>query len=204
MIYLIEDDSYYKIGYTINIYNRLNNYKTHNLNARLVSIKDGNLEDEKLLHIKLSKYLVSNEWYLKDRAVLDELNNYDSNELRRKFITNKICDEYVMYNEAFTKANSIYKEFIISIIPYVSETYEGKIGNNFTLNDYVESEIASKLGIRPIDVRGVVSQLKFSKILIKDKLIDNNYWISPKYLYVGNIKYLENLKLFLFEFYGKY
>lgn len=204
MIYLIEDDSYYKIGYTTNIYTRLNTYKTHNLNARLVSIKDGNLEDEKLLHNKLCKYLVSNEWYLKEQAVLDEFNNYDSNELRRKFITNKICDEYVMYNEAFTKTNSIYKKFILSIIPYVSETYEGKIGNSFTLNDYVESEIASKLGIRPIDVRGVVSQLKFSKILIKDKLIDNKYWISPKYLYVGDIKYLEQLKLFLVEFYGKY
>ena len=109
-----------------------------------------------------------------------------------------------MYNEAFTKTNSIYKEFILSIIPYVSETHEGKIGNSFTLNDYIESEIASKLGIRPINVRGVISQLKFSKILIKDKLIDNKYWISPKYLYVGDIKYLEQLKLFLFEFYGKY
>lgn len=204
MIYLIEDDSYYKVGYTTNIYTRLNSYKTHNLNAKLVSIKDGNLEDEKLLHNKLSKYLVSNEWYLKEQAVLDEFNKYDSNELRKNFITNKICNKYFLYKEEFTSTNSIYKEFILSIIPYVSETHEGKMGNTFTLNDYIESEIASKLMIRPIEVRGIISQLQSSKILINDKLVNNKYLISPKYLYVGDIKYLENLKLFLFEFYGKY
>ena len=50
MLYLIEDRDYLKIGFTVDMKNRINSYKTTNCYATLIDTKPGTRIDEKELH----------------------------------------------------------------------------------------------------------------------------------------------------------
>lgn len=50
MIYLIESDNFYKIGFTENLKSRMKQYATHNSDYKLIDNFNGNKEDEKELH----------------------------------------------------------------------------------------------------------------------------------------------------------
>lgn len=61
MLYLIENENFYKIGYSNNVKNRMYTYKTHNPDCDLVKVIEGTNNDEKNLHKICEKYRYSKE-----------------------------------------------------------------------------------------------------------------------------------------------
>ena len=70
--YLIQQNEYYKIGYSTNIKSRMLAYETHAPNFTLLGCIPGNCEKE--LHNKFKKYHYKKEWYNKNQDILDEFN----------------------------------------------------------------------------------------------------------------------------------
>lgn len=79
MLYLIEQDNYMKIGYCKDggLKNRMANYRTDNINFRLVGYADGTRIDEKILHHRLEKYRYQGEWFSNRAAVVRVFLDYD-------------------------------------------------------------------------------------------------------------------------------
>ena len=70
MIYLIESDSFIKIGYTENIERRFIQYKTDNPNFRILDVTIGDKAVETSLQNKSTKYCLPNsEWCINKSLV---------------------------------------------------------------------------------------------------------------------------------------
>lgn len=76
MLYLIEDRDYLKIGFTIDMKNRMNSYKTTNCYATLIDTKPGTRIDEKELHRLCEPHHYTREWFHNTQEVRDIWNNY--------------------------------------------------------------------------------------------------------------------------------
>lgn len=76
MIYLIESDNYYKVGYTKDWKERERAYNTHNPDFKLIGLKDGDKRVETQLHQLLSAYKYKLEWFIKCKEVLSIWKNY--------------------------------------------------------------------------------------------------------------------------------
>lgn len=98
MLYLIESGDYYKIGYSINIKNRMHSYSTNNPNYTLLDQCIGNETTEKLLHEKLKHLRVKGEWFKKDQEVLYIWGFYKV-----------ICSEVSKSEEILSSINDIIK-----------------------------------------------------------------------------------------------
>lgn len=142
MIYLIKSNKYIKVGYSKNLQSfkqRLEDYNTHNPCYEVLDIADsGTLEDEKQLHVLLSKYHYKLEWFKYNKSVLKLWNDYTCNlknkeEDKKKIIfdksdiKNKVISEFgrsgiISGNDLKEKLKIIHKSF-------------GK-GNYITLKDF--------------------------------------------------------------------
>ena len=78
MLYLIESNDYYKIGYASDIDRRLKQYNTHNPDYIVLDIKEGDTKDEALLHRKCKEFRIKGEWFEKCADVLDAWYTYES------------------------------------------------------------------------------------------------------------------------------
>lgn len=76
MLYLLECDNYYKIGYASNLNTRLKHYDTHNPNYKLIDSKEGSHQDETCLHRKCKEFRIKGEWFEKCADVLDAWYTY--------------------------------------------------------------------------------------------------------------------------------
>lgn len=70
--YLVQQDKYYKIGYTTNVKGRMAAYDTHAPNFTLLGCIPGNCEKE--LHKRFLKYHYKKEWFNENQEILDEFN----------------------------------------------------------------------------------------------------------------------------------
>lgn len=70
MIYLIESDDYYKIGYTSNLEQRIKSYNTCNPNFKIIDTRNGSREDESALHTLCEDFREKFEWFKKDTSIL--------------------------------------------------------------------------------------------------------------------------------------
>lgn len=86
MLYLVRFDNALKIGYTSNLINRLNNFKTTQLNVELISSREGNVKHEKILHELCSSSKLRNELFKDDPMVISIFNNhiFNDNEIEIK------------------------------------------------------------------------------------------------------------------------
>ena len=80
MLYLVRFDNALKIGYTSNLVNRLNNFKTTQLNVELVSSREGSVKHEKILHELCSASKLRNELFKDDPIVIQIFNNHIFND----------------------------------------------------------------------------------------------------------------------------
>lgn len=78
MLYLIEDRDYLKIGYTNNLVDREKAYKLYNCYAKLLSIKDGVIENERDLHNLCKPWHYQGEWFYNTPEVKQIFEKYDS------------------------------------------------------------------------------------------------------------------------------
>lgn len=78
MVYLIENNGYYKVGYTSDWTIREQAYKSQAFGFKLIDLKeDWDRKDEKALHQKLKKFWVFSEWFQKNDQVLEIFNRHE-------------------------------------------------------------------------------------------------------------------------------
>lgn len=77
--YLVQQDKYYKIGFTTNVKKRMAAYDTHAPNFTLLGCIPGNCEKE--LHKKFSEYHYKKEWFNENQDILNEFNKNGVNNL---------------------------------------------------------------------------------------------------------------------------
>lgn len=76
MLYLIQSNNYYKIGYTDNWEKRKKQYDCCNPCYTVIDLIDGDRNDETKLHNLLSIYKYKLEWYESDEEVLNLWNKF--------------------------------------------------------------------------------------------------------------------------------
>lgn len=102
MLYLVETDLHFKIGYTDDPYTRESEYKTHNPICRFNDFSRGTRAEEKIIHKALGRvHKVSKEWFEKFegwRSVLNSLVTEYPASVRKDIdidAVSKLCDSRV-------------------------------------------------------------------------------------------------------------
>lgn len=62
MLYFIQCNEYYKVGYATDIYRRMKDYATHNPYVKLIGVKDGDMQEEADYHQLYKGYPSWGEW----------------------------------------------------------------------------------------------------------------------------------------------
>ena len=76
MIYLVQLDNAYKIGYAKNIDKRIKNLSSTHIIVNLIDSKEGTYKDEKELHRLCDNFRIKNELFKIEEKVLDLFKNY--------------------------------------------------------------------------------------------------------------------------------
>lgn len=76
MIYLIQLDNTYKIGKTNNIKQRLKAFSNTHVICKLISIREGSIAEEKILHKVCEGYNIKNELFEKNENVIKIFNTF--------------------------------------------------------------------------------------------------------------------------------
>lgn len=76
MLYLVELDAAYKVGYSATVETRINQYKTGNVIVNLIDTREGNYNNEKEIHLALKDYNIKSELFQKDPEVIRIFREY--------------------------------------------------------------------------------------------------------------------------------
>ena len=76
MIYIVQLDNAYKIGYAKNIDKRIKNLSSTHIIVNLIDSKEGTYKDEKELHRLCDNFRIKNELFKIEEKVLDLFKNY--------------------------------------------------------------------------------------------------------------------------------
>lgn len=93
MIYLISDGKYLKIGFTSNLDKRLKQYATHSNSIELIDYKEGDKEDESILHSHFSHYRLNTEWFEYSEDIIKGFRDYLNISKEIKIIPSKDYEE---------------------------------------------------------------------------------------------------------------
>lgn len=92
MIYLVQLDNAYKIGYAKNIDKRIKNLSSTHIIVNLIDSKEGTYKDEKELHRLCDNFRIKNELFKIEEKVVDLFKNYIpcSEEIKKIDSNNKV------------------------------------------------------------------------------------------------------------------
>lgn len=183
MIYLIEQDNYYKIGYTSNLERRLKEYSTHNINFKLIDTIEGDKSFEDLLHKKFKHLKYNNEWFHKNDEILKYFKNTKGiKEIPKDFV--------YMFPRVLDKLREL-TEASLKVLNYVvlNAGYAGDppIGNIFNFNAVVAEHMSTKMNISTYAIKKSLKQLVALELLIKDKKVRGVYYVNPLYFWKGKL-----------------
>lgn len=184
MIYLIQSGNNLKIGFTSNLKSRLNQYKTHNPDIRLLNYKSGTKEDEKKLHVLCEKYKYYTEWFTYCEEVIDIFNNYisESNEGSDEEFNFK---ELVKINLSDTSEGmfriSQISEYKVMIYLYKYSDIRGKVVIDVHLKDLIHNETKLSIGT----IKNCITSLYKKNLILKDPTYKKIYYLNPKYFVKG-------------------
>lgn len=185
VLYLIKSRDRFKIGYTSNLKKRLSTYITHNPDIELISYKQGTRKDEKELHIKYEKYLITNsEWMIIPK---EEIKN-----LLKDFEVNSCLKSSIVFNlsniDNLVKLDGNLIHLLFCIV-YGEELSlfdideEGYFYNNKLFKDHIR-EANLDLSDGAIDV--YISQLTKQGFLIKK--CKGCYMLNLTYFFKGRVR----------------
>lgn len=171
--YLIQQGECLKIGYTTDVKKRLRQYRTHNVDFKLLYVLKGN--EEKELHNKFSKFKFKNEWFNFD----DEIVKYFENNSNKDFSPltyDTVGNIKISYLKALYMFDPIHCSPLF--IYLMGETELGTNRVNINCKDLIKTMSCSKNTIyRCLDV------LKKSYTLLEH----DGYWvINPILFFKGN------------------
>lgn len=90
MLYLVELDGAYKIGYSENIKSRMNSFKTSSFIVELLDTRDGEFKEERLLHEVLDTYNLRGELFRKDAEVIRIFKDFIFPEIQESEVDKEI------------------------------------------------------------------------------------------------------------------
>lgn len=135
MIYLVQLDNVYKIGYTDNIKERINSLSKTHLNINLISLREGDIKHEKLLHKACKEFHIKNELFEINDLVVDIFKNYQFDTIAN----NKIHNIEYEINELKSELNKLKEDYdksltiITKLISSINENIELKINKLLTI-----------------------------------------------------------------------
>ena len=191
MIYLIQSNNLYKIGYTSNIEQRMNAYKAMNPNTIILNYKEGSTKDEVELHHLCYEYRTEQkEWFNSDK-VIEIFNNYKS---KYKEVIKSKDSQYNLDYIAID--NNLLPETEISKLNILETLIVCKIYINIKEkeNYAVKSNIVYKITIGSNLFDKIIKSLIEKDIIIKFKV--SNY-TCYQFKDVNIIKYLKLNKEFI-------
>ena len=173
--YLIQQDEYLKIGFTNNLFNRIRQYETHNVNPNLIYYIIGNVEKE--LHQLFYEYKYKNEWFYYNDNIIKYFN-----ENGIKCLDENYFEIYInIFASACDNLTGNAIKFFSKCLKH-SLKDQGE-GNYFMINDpYLQQEFISA---------GLKSNVsKYLKELIDNEFIYKirrcQYGINPMIAYCGD------------------
>ena len=182
MIYLIDQDNYYKIGYTSNLERRLKEYSTHNINFKLIDTIEGDKSFEDLLHKKFKHLKYNNEWFHKNAEILEYFKN-------TKGIKDIPKDFVYMFPRVLEKTTKL-TEASLKVLNYVvlNANFAGDppIGNIFNLNGFY-NKIIEVTKLKKSAIAKAFKILTNLELLIKDKKARGVYYVNPLYFWKGKL-----------------
>lgn len=182
MIYLIEQDNYYKIGYTSNLERRLKEYSTHNINFKLIDTIEGDKSFEDLLHKKFKHLKYNNEWFHKNDEILEYFKNTKG--------IKEISKEFVYTFPRVLEKTRELTEASLKVLNYIilNAGFAGNppIGNIFNLNGFYE-DIIEKTQLKKSAITKALKKLVEVTLLIKDKKARGIYYVNPLYFWKGKL-----------------
>nr|DAT90361.1 MAG TPA: hypothetical protein [Caudoviricetes sp.] len=176
MIYLIKSGNNLKIGFASNLKSRLDQYKTHNPDVRLLNYKSGTREDERNLHTLCKRYKYSNEWFIDCKEVVDIFNSYIS----------KLDEESNFKESIKINLNTIFEglfqisqisEYKVMIYLWKYSDIRGKIIIDTYLKDLICKETKLSIGT----IKNCISSLYKKDLIIKIGNEKGLYYLNPKY-----------------------
>ena len=105
MIYLIQLDNAYKIGYAKDIEKRIKNLSATHIVINLIDSKEGLYKDEKELHKLCSNFKIKNELFTINETVVDIFKNYipyTEEIIEPEFTTKQFDKTSILFPENFS------------------------------------------------------------------------------------------------------
>lgn len=182
MIYLIEQDQYYKIGYTSNLERRMKEYSTHNINFKLISTIEGDRTFEQVLHEKFKALKYNTEWFYKNSSILDYFQTVKGiKEISKDFIYT--FPESLPLTTKLTEASLKVLNYVVLNASFAGDP---PIGNVFNLNGFY-TRIIEATGLKKSAVTKAFKVLTDLELLIKDKKVRGVYYVNPLYFWKGKL-----------------
>lgn len=180
MIYLIESNEYYKIGYAKDIKERMKAYETTNPNFKIISYKEGSIQDETCLHRLCKEYKYKNEWFYKKEEVLNIWNNFIPENKKYNQKSNLVIID-LDYISPFYKLKSDNAK---NLLVWMCEHAEWNTGEvNLTTAD--RNKISEIFGICNNTITNNLQALKKLNLISGEK---GKFMINPQIFWKGDTK----------------
>lgn len=142
MLYLVKLDSVYKIGYSQDVIQRLNQFRPTHIDVELISTKEGTKKDEKELHKLCKNYHIKNELFHQKDEVIKIFNDYiieqqimDSQEINE---TTNFDKSKLEFSETIEYGYSLLSEEEESVIMNLSVKTIRRINKGLIEKGYLE------------------------------------------------------------------
>ena len=186
MIYLIESQDYYKIGYTKNITSRLKSYNTTNPNFTLLLTEEGDTTDESTLHHLCKEYRYKLEWFHKNPKILEIWNTYFSNKPKENEVSVIVMlDNSEFYSLSKAESNVLSVAWLMS--SYYSDPEFKFPGNRISCDKQFRDIVHNKTGLAESTIKAAIASLAQKEMLLKDKEYKGIYYLNPDYFFKGKL-----------------
>lgn len=176
MIYLLECDNYYKIGYASNLNTRLKHYDTHNPNYKLIDSKEGSQQDETCLHRLCHNFLVKGEWFCKNDDVLKIWNQFTPKNQKTHCTEIHFFD--VFYESFYNLQSNLCKNLLMWFL-------NKSINNIIHVSASSRKDLCIKFGTSNNAITNCLKLLRDNKFLIGK---DGKFLLNPYFVWKGDIK----------------
>lgn len=186
MIYLIESENYYKIGYTKDLNQRLKSYNTVNPDYVVLLVEEGEISDETELHNLCKKFHYKLEWFHKNPEIINIWNNYFTEKKNNSDVCTiniSLLNNPELYNLSKAEFN------VLSVMWFMASTYYSNhaLGNRISCDKQFRDIVHNKTNLAESTIKAAIADLVKKNMLIKDKDYKGVYYLNPDYFFKGKL-----------------
>lgn len=167
--YLLEQDEYLKIGFTLNLKQRLSQYNTHSAKSNMLYFIKGN--EEKSLHEKFKNYNYRNEWFYYSKIIIEYFKEkgfcYPTNKEEQITFTTKCIKDIC----------SLSPQYCFSVFSFLCTRFKNY---DLFITRSIRNEIQQACNICRSSVTLAINALNKHKFIIR--LTRGRYIFNPKYV----------------------